>query len=202
MRVSVIGPIDDDVRIALGGEAEEDREFKQIPGGLVLRFPVEHAAEALTLLKDGLNSFIDLAMARVRRSVSLEDHVPEAVTYIGSVVGRELPQPEPVPESEDSAELDDTSDEDDVGASREPRVRGRAPIFEHGQRSITSLMSDIEGEVRRPRSGNPGRGWGEDTRCTRSLPSADALLPHVKFLPDNRHMIEWRVGVGPGFASF
>jgi hypothetical protein len=29
-----------------------------------------------------------------------------------------------------------------------------------------------------------------------------ALLPHVKFLPDNRDMIEWRVGVGPGFASF
>jgi hypothetical protein len=32
--------------------------------------------------------------------------------------------------------------------------------------------------------------------------AADALLPHVKFLPDNRDMIEWRVGVGPGFASF
>jgi Mrr N-terminal domain len=45
MRVSVIGPIDDDVRSALGAEAEEDWEFKQIPGGLVLRFPVEHAAE-------------------------------------------------------------------------------------------------------------------------------------------------------------
>ena len=68
-------------------------EFKQIPGGLILTFPVEHAAEALALLKDGLNSFVDVAMARVRRSVSLEDHVPEAVAYIASVVGRELPQP-------------------------------------------------------------------------------------------------------------
>src|SRR5947209_17623753 len=28
--------------------------------------------------------------------------------------------------------------------SREPRVRGRAPIFEHGQHSIASLMSQIE----------------------------------------------------------
>jgi hypothetical protein len=58
-----------------------------------------------------------------------------------------LPQPEPIAQSKDSAELDDTSDEDDVGTSREPRVRGRAPIFEHGQRSIASLMSDIEREV-------------------------------------------------------
>jgi len=58
-----------------------------------------------------------------------------------------LPQPEPIAQSKDSAELDDTPDEDDVGASREPRVRGRAPIFEHGQRSIASLMSDIERDV-------------------------------------------------------
>ena len=93
IRVSVIGPIGDDVRGALGVEAEEDSEFKQVPGGLVLTLPVEHAAEALALLKDGLSSFVGAAMARVRRSVSLEDHVPEAVAYIGSVVGRELPQP-------------------------------------------------------------------------------------------------------------
>ena len=147
MRVSVIGPIGDDVRGALGAEAEKDEEFKKVPGGLLLTFPVEHAAEALALLKDGLNSFVDMAMARVRRPVSLEDHVPEAVAYIASVVGRELPQPEPVAEAQDSEQLDDASDEDDVGASREPRVRGRAPIFEHGQRSIASLMSDIEREV-------------------------------------------------------
>ena len=43
--------------------------------------PVEHAAEAIALLKDGLNNFVDEAMVRVRRSVSLEDHIPEAVTY-------------------------------------------------------------------------------------------------------------------------
>ena len=58
-----------------------------------------------------------------------------------------MPQPEPVAETQDSEQLDDASDEDDAGASREPRVRGRAPIFEHGQRSIASLMSDIEREV-------------------------------------------------------
>ena len=145
MRVSVIGPISEDVRGALGAEAEKDLEFKQVPGGLILTFPVEHAAEALALLKDGLNSFVEEAMARVRRSVSLEDHVPEAVAYIASVVGRELPQP--VAEAQDSEQLDDTSDEDDASVSREPRVRGRAPIFELGQRSIASLMSDIEREV-------------------------------------------------------
>ena len=96
------------------------------------------------MLRDGLNNFIDAAMARVRRPVSLEDHVPEAVVYIASVVGRELPQPEPVAETPESEQLDDVSDEDDASASREPRVRGRAPIFEPGQRAIASLMDDIE----------------------------------------------------------
>lgn len=147
MRVSVIGPVGDDVRGVLGAETEKDEEFKKIPGGLLLTFPIEHAVEALDLLRDGLNSFVDLAMARVRSPVGLEDHVPEAVVYIASVVGRELPQPDPVTEMQDSAHLDNTSDEDDVGPSRQPRVRGRAPIFEHGQRSIASLMSDIEREV-------------------------------------------------------
>ena len=147
MRVSVIGPIEDDVRGALGAETDNDVDFKKVPGGLLLTFPVEHAAEAIDLLRDGLNSFVDVAMARVRSPVSLEDHVPDAVTYVASVIGRELPQPEPVAAMQDSEQLDDVSDEDDVGASREPRVRGRAPIFEHGQRSIASLMSDIEREV-------------------------------------------------------
>jgi hypothetical protein len=146
MRVSVIGPIGEDVRGALGAEAEKDEEFKTVPRGLLLTFPIEHAAEALELLRDGLSSFVDMAMARVRSPVSLEDHVPEAVVYIASVVGRELPQPEPVTESKDFAEPADASDEDDL-ASREPRVRGRPPIFEHSQRSIASLMSDIEHET-------------------------------------------------------
>lgn len=147
MRVSVIGPVDEDARGALGAEAEKDDEFKKVPGGLLLTFPLEHAAEAIDFLRDGFNSFVDLAMARVRRPVSLEDHVPEAVVYIAGVVGRQLPQPEPVADAQDSEQIDDTTDEDDVDASREPIVRGRAPIFEHGQRSIASLMSDIEREV-------------------------------------------------------
>jgi hypothetical protein len=150
MRVSVVGPIGDDVRGALGAEAENDEEFrfKMIPGGLLLTFPVEHAPEALDLLRDGLNRFVDAAVARVRRSVSLEDHVPEALEYIASAVGRELPQPKAAAsDSNDAEELDDDADGDDIGVSREPRVRGRAPIFEHGQRSIASLMADIEREV-------------------------------------------------------
>ena len=145
MRVSVIGPIGDEARGTLGVEADNDVDFKKVPGGLLLTFPVEHAAEAIDLLKDGLNSFVDAAMARVRNPVSLEVHTPEAIAFISSVVGRELPQP--LVEMQDSEKSDDDSDEDDVGASREPRVRGRAPIFEHGQRSIASLMSDIEREV-------------------------------------------------------
>jgi hypothetical protein len=52
-----------------------------------------------------------------------------------------------VAESQGAEQIDDASDGDDASASREPRIRGRAPIFEHGQRSIASLMSDIEREV-------------------------------------------------------
>ncbi len=147
MRVSVIGPISDEVRASLGSDPEADEEFKTLPGGLLLTFPVEHASKAQELLGDGFNSFVDVAMARVRRRVSLEDHVPEAVAYIAGVVGRELPQPDPLTESKDPAQPDEDLDEDDVTASREPKVRGRAPIFEHGQRSIASLVSDIEREV-------------------------------------------------------
>ncbi len=147
MRVSVIGPVGDEVRSTLGAEIEKDAEFKTIPGGLLLTFPIDHAAEAVDLLRDGFNAFVDMAMARVRRPVSLEDHVPEAVVYIASIVGRELPQPEPVAETKDSEQPDDASDEDDIGASREPRARGRVPIFELGQRNIATLMSDIEREV-------------------------------------------------------
>ena len=124
-----------------------DEEFKKLPGGLLITLPVEHASKAQELLSDGFNSFVDMAMARVRRRVSLEDHVPEAVAYIASVVGRDLPQPDPLTESKDPAQLDEDLDEDDATASREPKVRGRAPIFEHGQRSIASLVSDIEREV-------------------------------------------------------
>jgi hypothetical protein len=142
MRISVIGPVDEEIRVSLGAEVEKDTEFKFIPGGLILTIPPERAAEALVLLKQGLVDFIDEAMSRVRRSVSLEDHAPEAVDYIGKVAGRELPQP--VPEAQSLESHDDSADDDDATISREPRVRGRAPIFEPGQRSIASLMSDIE----------------------------------------------------------
>src|ERR1017187_4405537 len=148
MRVSVIRPVGDDIRDALGADSEHDEDFKNIPGGVLLTFPVEHAARSMTLLKDGFSSFVEMAMARVRNPVGLEDHVPEAVAYIASVVGRELPQPQPIAKTLASEQPDDTSDEDDdAQVSREPRVRGRAPIFELGQRSIASLMSDIEREV-------------------------------------------------------
>jgi hypothetical protein len=122
IRVSVIGPIDEEVRGTLGAEAEKDWEFKFVPGGLVLTFPAEHAAEALVLLRHGRNSFVAEAMARVRRSVSLEDHVPEAVAYIASVVCRELPQP--VAEGQDPEQLDDVSD-DDASAGVEERTDKR-----------------------------------------------------------------------------
>ena len=115
------------VRSRLGAESEEDVQLKYIPGGLVLKFPIERAADAAILLREGMNSFIEAAMSRVRRTVDLEDHAPEAVFYIGKIIGRDLPQPEPLASVTEESGLDDTSDEETP--SREPRVRGRAHLY-------------------------------------------------------------------------
>ena len=144
LRVSVIGPVQDDVLGTLGAEIED--EFKWIPGGQIVGIPLDKAATALSLLNDAMNAFIDSAMSRVRRAVDLGDHTPEAISYLSTVLGRDLPQPEPGSEISLS-DGDDDAEEEDVGASREPKVRGRAPIFENGQRSIASLISEIEREV-------------------------------------------------------
>ncbi|TJW03158.1 MAG: DUF262 domain-containing protein [Mesorhizobium sp.] len=94
-----------------------------------------------------MDAFIDSAMTRVRRSVSLEDHTPEAIRYISAVVRRELPQPEQGSESIPADAGEGDAGDDDAPTSREPKVRGRAPIFENGQRSIASLISDVERQV-------------------------------------------------------
>ena len=138
--ISVIGPVSEDILGALGGEIEDD--FKWIPGGQLIGMPLDKAGAACSLLKEAMDAFIDGAMTRVRRSVSLEDHTPEGIHYLSAVLGRELPQPEPGSEITSADETD--FEDDDVGASREPKVRGRAPIFESGQRSINTLISDIE----------------------------------------------------------
>lgn len=134
-----MGPISDDVRSLLGAEPEENDAWKKVQGGLLLSFHVEKAGAALGLLKDGYDKFVDAAMARVRRRVSLDRHVPEAIAYVSAVVGRELPQPS---EAEDAPDDDDL--EDETEASRDPKIRGRAPIFNHAQMSIASLLGDIE----------------------------------------------------------
>ena len=135
------GPVPEEVLEKLGAEIED--EFKWIPGGVIVGMPLDKAGDAHPLLKDAMDGFLDSAMTRVRRSVSLEDHTPEAIYCISEAVGRELPQPEA--RSDDGAAAGDTKpEEDDVETSREPKVRGRAPIFENGQRSIASLISDVE----------------------------------------------------------
>ena len=65
VELSVIGPVDDEIRAVLGAERDDDYEFKWIPGGVVLRFPVERAGEALRLLKDDVNTFVALMRASV-----------------------------------------------------------------------------------------------------------------------------------------
>ncbi len=143
IELSVMGPISADTRAALGAEVRDNEAWKAIPGGLLLGFPAAKAAVALDLLKDPFDRFVDEAMARMRRRIDPDTHTPELVAYLAEAVGRPLPQPE-LSEVDEVDVDDDDGDPDEVVASREPAVRGRAPIFEHSQRSIVSLIGDIE----------------------------------------------------------
>jgi hypothetical protein len=137
--LSAMGPINEETLSRLGAELDDDDVWKKVRGGILLRFHVEKAGIALDLLKDHYAQFVDEAMARVRRRVSLDKHVPEAVAYVSSVVGRPLPHP-----SESQMPVDEDDLEDEVAISREPKIRGRAPIFNHAQVSIASLLGDIQ----------------------------------------------------------
>jgi hypothetical protein len=141
--VSVLGPIPDDHRLVLDTPSKDDEAWAKVAGGLYITVPAERAS-SLDLLKDSFAMFVDAAIARVRRDVDLEDHCPEAIAFLSKEVGRELPQPEVGP-ARTEADTDREGDEE-VEASREPKVRGRAPIFEHGQRAIASLIEDIHPE--------------------------------------------------------
>ena len=148
LRVSVIGPIGEEVREAIGAEVADDYVFSSIPGALFLALPLEKSPHALVHLKEGLNAFVDVAMGRVRRPPNLvEHHVPEAVGVVGHLVGRQLPQPEPGEQVDEVHDEEGEVDESDPIASREPKVRGRPQIFERGERTIASLMSDVDRET-------------------------------------------------------
>jgi hypothetical protein len=75
MRVSVIGPISSEIRKALDSDVNKDEDFRLIPGGVLMTFPVEHAAQVMPLLQDGFRGFVEASMARVRNAIGLEDHV-------------------------------------------------------------------------------------------------------------------------------
>ena len=145
LRVGVLGPINDEVRDALGSESDRDTEFKLVPGGLLITFPVQNAALGLKLLREDLHSFIEGSVATVRSAVSLDQHDPEALVYISAVIGRDLPQP--IPEIGESDDEGDEDSDDDETLSRQPKIRGRPPIFELANRSIGSLLSEIERNV-------------------------------------------------------
>jgi hypothetical protein len=143
MALSVMGPISPETRAELAAEEEETEDWKAIPGGLYLKFPAAKASVALERLRDPFDRFVDEAMARMRRRIDPDRHVPEAITYLAQEVGRPLPQPE-LGGSEPEESGEDDSGVDEVATSREPVVRGRAPIFDKGHRSIVSLLSEIE----------------------------------------------------------
>jgi hypothetical protein len=142
-RIGVLGPVSDELRQRLSIDIEKEIELKLVPGGLLLTLPVDRLAEAQQLFLENFTGFIAAAMSRVRRPVNLVEHTPEAVNCFARLLRLELPQPIPERTSIDLATISDDEDEE-APSPRSPRVRGRAPIFEPGQRSIASLMNDIE----------------------------------------------------------
>lgn len=144
MGVSVVGPIAEDVRAILGLRDEDGEAWKLIEGGLYFTLVPEQAANGLDQLREPLARFIDAAMGRLRSRVDVSEHSAEAVSYLSKVVGRDLPQPE-THSAVDENEAGETS-EAEGQVSREPVVRGRVPIFEHGQRAISSLVEDVDPE--------------------------------------------------------
>lgn len=180
LRVSVIGPIDETLRSRLGMDDLSDDDlhpsfrFKSIPGGVTLTFSSANAAVALESLKSYSNLFIEMGMAKVRNTGALSGHAAEAVEYLRDVTHRQLPQPTPAAASE-SINQDD-SDDRISERNREPHVRGRAPIFEVGQRSISSLIGDIErGAIALPELQRPFV-W-EDTKVRDLLDSLFVGFP-------------------------
>ena len=117
-------------------------------------------------------------MARVRRRVSLEDHVPEAVTYVAKVVGRELPQPDPLAGSEESTESDDDGDED---GPPDPESREFAAVHQSSSMAsarlrpssvISSGRSSPYQTCSGPLSGKTRRCEISWTRCSLGFQSA------------------------------
>ena len=140
-RVSVMGPVPEELRSALGSRESEDFVWKWIPGGIYLSFEPDRAAGALDGLKDAFAKFVDASVARVRRGVDIDDHCAPAIAYLAKEVGRELPQPDSARAADDDQQSLADEEERESGA---PLVRGRSPIFEHGQRAIGSLIEDVD----------------------------------------------------------
>lgn len=136
-QISVMGPITEELR-ALTLDADSNGVWKVVPGGIFLTIANGQIAAATPLLKNPIDQFVDGAIERVRRRVSLEDHRPDIVAYIAECVGRPLPTPIEAPE-----QLREDDDPTENEQEREPRVRGRAPIFDHSDTSIATLLDEI-----------------------------------------------------------
>lgn len=138
---SVMGPVDDSLRADLGTDTRNDEEWRAIPGGIGLIVPLANAPRALERLEEPAGRFIEAAMSRMRKAITLEPHSSTAVEWLGREVRRELPQPSiaavvATPEPEESSE-------DGVESAR-IAVRGRSPIFNVSNMQISHLLGMIE----------------------------------------------------------
>lgn len=138
---SVIGPVEDSLRTELGSEARENEEWRAIPGGIALIVPAASAQLALEKLEVAQRRFIEAAMGRMRKAISLEAHCPAALEWLSREVKRELPKPAVV-----AVETSGEPDDEPTDGRESPRVaiRGRPQIFNVSNMQLSHLLGMIE----------------------------------------------------------
>lgn len=148
VHMSVLGSVADEVRAELGSDPDDDSLWDAVEGARCITFHVEKAELGYERLGGAFSRFVAEASARVRRRVRLDNHSPEALAFLAAAVGRSLPSPsENVPDaptSDPSLDADDDDVEDARPTNRTPQVRGRAPVFEHAQKPISSLLEAVD----------------------------------------------------------
>ncbi|MDP3277938.1 MAG: DUF262 domain-containing protein [Deltaproteobacteria bacterium] len=138
---SVMGPVEDSLRTELGSETREDEAWRAIPGGIALNVPAASAHLAREKLEVAQRRFIEAAMSRMRKAITLEAHCAAALEWLSREVGRELPKPAVAP-----LELSGEPDEEPADGRESPRIaiRGRPQIFNVSNMQLSHLLGMIE----------------------------------------------------------
>lgn len=137
---SVIGPVADELRGALDAEHFDREVWNVIPDGIQLRVAGAKSSLALARLEDPFRRFIEATMSRMRRTVSLDLHLPGVVDWVANQVRTDLPQPSDAPPATTAAPGAEAAALQSVAPAR----RGRASIFDTSNQQLSTLLERID----------------------------------------------------------